>query len=893
MKSVGPYIVLREVSNMKPRTSDSEQLIQPERLAATMWATDRLTGMPVLLHPVRSANYLPELPRHPSLIHFSDILEVDGQSYLITQMDLHAIPATDPILAARGALTALTVLHEVGLVHGRLDPSELWIVDGQVVVAGAGLVSAEQYSTADDLRTLASVLEELGELPSVLMVLRTNPQTLMARDALGMLEGQLSTMTENARELSTQTTSALFDFHVPAAEDWDTVKEEESKSTEWSNSGIRSIHTYLDVPMGPTSQEVTYSRLLIDRLPTQPIFVQQMVLDDNIEAQSDLSNDIESGYQQLGHVQAVTTTALNEVMQVVSSTQQQVNTALSVSVTEGVGPIEYLLVDSLAIDLTFSQPHIQTDETVLCHQSATSSEVPPMTYTGQNRSDSSVELLSLSKQLSVPDETNHHIEQCPQPLRDPEIISERSAVPELSFDFEEIKQAQSAELDIKTISTDQAMIEADAITNVQEKIDIALSDTGHLVDAVFDEPNISLGSEAIQDLEKTKESHQDELSKDCSGTSSESQWTDQEKEKKNKITLSLDKDIDLQKTELVEHQLEAQQEKIKQIEQEVEEPKDIASDALEQADVKAESLAIRPLETQLVDLTKKEEVVQSHQETEPSEVLATEQVSQSEHSTKSIEIEQSESAKMTTQSVSEQCQSVPVSPLSLEKRADETPQQRRRRENLLLAEHERQEGEARRAALRQQKKAARLADEQSGHPKSKAKPQSRELKPIRMGFDRDGQWKVLRNEPLKSIPVSGSPSWFSQAWPVLGVLILLGLASGYYLGQELGIWPATLLETKEVSSKPKVSVVPEIPCCKVKFKISGAQKDQQAMLTVAQAPAKAKLSPGTALGTIPGQLDLPAPGVYSIRVKANGYTPHLVDVKVPTEQVVQLKLKEQ
>lgn len=897
MKSVGPYIVLREISNMKLCISDSDQLIQPERLAATMWATDRLTGMPVLLHPVRSANYLPELPRHPSLIHFSDILEVDGQSYLVTQMDLRAVPVTDPILAARGALTALTVLHEVGLVHGRLDPSELWIIDGQVVVAGAGLVSAEQYLAADDLRTLAGVLEELGELPSVLMDLRTNPAMLTARDALGILEGNGLTATESIGELDTQTASALFDFRVPAAEDWDTVKEEESKSTEWSNSGMRNINAHLDVPMGPTPQEVTYSRLMIDNLPTRPIFVQKVVLANEIEVHSYHSDEIESDHQQVGHM-AVCIVALPTLMQTVSSTQQQANTALSVSVTEGVGPIEYLLVDSLAIDLTFSQPHIPAHGMVLHHQAATSSEIPPMTFTGQNGSHSVTESSSQLKQITFSDEANHqieqHFEQSSPPIKDPEIISERSAVPHLSFDFEEARQVQSAEQDVKIISAKQSTIEADSIVDKQERIDIALSDADDLADATFDE-NAPLALGAIQDVDKTEESEKDQLSKTSVEKNTESHLTEQKQERKDQRTLPPDKDVNLQKISLIKKNLKPRQESIEKIEQKIEEPEVIKPNLLEKEDSTIEPLVSESLEVQPVDLSKKEEealpkAMKSKQATEPLESLVTEQIMDAEHQAESSEIGEKKSVEIVTQAASEE--SVLASSFYLEERPDETPQQRRRRENLALAEHERQEGEARRAALKQQKKADHHSAQkksQNDH-KSKSKPQARELKPIRMGFDRDGQWKVIRNEPFKSIPMSGSPSWFSRAWPVLGVLILLGLASGYYLGQELGVWPTTLLETKEAS--PKVSVGHKLPCCKVKFKISGAKKDQQAMLTVAQAPAKAKLSPGAALGTVPGQLDLPAPGVYSIRVKANGYTPHLIDVKVPTEQVVRLKLKE-
>ncbi|GAA0518008.1 hypothetical protein [Deinococcus depolymerans] len=175
MKSIGPYVAARELPG---RTGS------PVR---TLRATDRLTGMPVLLHVLPHPPALPALPEHPNVLPVVDS-GVDGEhGYLVTELPLQARPASDALLTARGALGALAALHGQGVVHGGLSPAQLWSVDGQVLVAGAGLPWGGDPGPADDLYALAVILSGMGPLPAALRPLAEQPGTLSAAQALSRL----------------------------------------------------------------------------------------------------------------------------------------------------------------------------------------------------------------------------------------------------------------------------------------------------------------------------------------------------------------------------------------------------------------------------------------------------------------------------------------------------------------------------------------------------------------------------------------------------------------------------------------------------------------------------------------------------------------------------------
>ncbi|WP_272977000.1 PEGA domain-containing protein [Deinococcus geothermalis] len=174
MKSIGPYVAARDLTGDRPAGA-----------VRTLRATDRLTGIPVLLHVLPHAVPLPELPQDPALLLPSEG-GIDGDTaYVVTELPPHALPATDPVLAARGGLAALAALHGAGLTHGGVDAAQLWSVDGRVALAGAGLPWGGEATPAGDLRDLLRTLETLGGVPPAL---RDVPDEATARDLLARLD---------------------------------------------------------------------------------------------------------------------------------------------------------------------------------------------------------------------------------------------------------------------------------------------------------------------------------------------------------------------------------------------------------------------------------------------------------------------------------------------------------------------------------------------------------------------------------------------------------------------------------------------------------------------------------------------------------------------------------
>ena len=196
MKSIGPYVVLREVvvgegRGAAPAAGESA----PRRSAArTLWAADRLTGLPVLLHPLSAIAPVPRLPAHPRLLPFTDMVVEMAGAYLATELPPQTRPARDPTQAARGALEALTFLHSQGLAHGSLDAAQLWEVDGEVRVTGAGLPRPGlRPQPLDDLRDLIAALGTMADVPpGLLAALRGAPDLASAQEFLDLLDMGLS-----------------------------------------------------------------------------------------------------------------------------------------------------------------------------------------------------------------------------------------------------------------------------------------------------------------------------------------------------------------------------------------------------------------------------------------------------------------------------------------------------------------------------------------------------------------------------------------------------------------------------------------------------------------------------------------------------------------------------
>lgn len=184
MKPIGPYVAAREL----PGSASASLPASPVR---TLRATDRLTGMPVLLHVLPYALNLPTLPEHPHLLPITDS-GMDGENaYVVTELPPYAQPASDPRLSAPGALSALAALHASGLTHGGITPAQLWQFGGTVALAGAGLPWRPAPATpADDLHDLAHTLQALRVLPTALRPLLDSPQNWTAEQALARLHGQ-------------------------------------------------------------------------------------------------------------------------------------------------------------------------------------------------------------------------------------------------------------------------------------------------------------------------------------------------------------------------------------------------------------------------------------------------------------------------------------------------------------------------------------------------------------------------------------------------------------------------------------------------------------------------------------------------------------------------------
>lgn len=182
--TLGPYLVRRDWS----------ALAWPGR-PVFLEASDHLTGLPALLQVLREVpqDFDPaDVPASPALLPFSDYLPPDltglSDIVLVSELPLNAAAATNPLLAARGALTALHVLHAHGRAHGHLHPAQLWSVDGRVRLAGGGLYPlGQEWSLKRDLQDLARVLDALGGVPEPLQVLRDPPADFTAREALDRL----------------------------------------------------------------------------------------------------------------------------------------------------------------------------------------------------------------------------------------------------------------------------------------------------------------------------------------------------------------------------------------------------------------------------------------------------------------------------------------------------------------------------------------------------------------------------------------------------------------------------------------------------------------------------------------------------------------------------------
>jgi hypothetical protein len=148
---------------------------------------------------------------------------------------------------------------------------------------------------------------------------------------------------------------------------------------------------------------------------------------------------------------------------------------------------------------------------------------------------------------------------------------------------------------------------------------------------------------------------------------------------------------------------------------------------------------------------------------------------------------------------------------------------------------------------------------------------SRNLTPIRIGWDEDDSWRVVRTVP-KARPTPPLLRWL----PLAAALIVLL------------VWALGSAPTPGGATAP-VRTGSGGPSRAVTFTVRGAA-GVTARLHVVSSPEGANLSTDQNLGVVPGQIQFPVEGPYRLRVLAQGYRPATLDLTVPRTQPVTIDL---
>ncbi|MGI8747992.1 MAG: PEGA domain-containing protein [Deinococcus sp.] len=159
----------------------------------------------------------------------------------------------------------------------------------------------------------------------------------------------------------------------------------------------------------------------------------------------------------------------------------------------------------------------------------------------------------------------------------------------------------------------------------------------------------------------------------------------------------------------------------------------------------------------------------------------------------------------------------------------------------------------------------------AGTPKP-GRPGSPRSQPVRIGWEEDHSWRVVRSVPSRAGPARRP--WLSASGLPALVAALLGLSA---LG--LGLY----------SYNQRHAVVS--PCCTLAVQVSGAA-GVPVRVTVQQAPPGSSVKVGALLGTAPGTLRFPnAPGRYQLRFEAKGHGAMLATVQLPSVTPLKVELK--
>lgn len=140
-------------------------------------------------------------------------------------------------------------------------------------------------------------------------------------------------------------------------------------------------------------------------------------------------------------------------------------------------------------------------------------------------------------------------------------------------------------------------------------------------------------------------------------------------------------------------------------------------------------------------------------------------------------------------------------------------------------------------------------------------PRSR---PIRIGWEEDHSWRVVKEGAPPPAAQSRPPLWLVPA--VIGSLAVVIVA--------------LFLSLRGTSAA----------CCTVRFSVSGEARN--AVVSVLRAPDGSGLKVGQRLGEVPGEIRFPnKSGAYRVRVTAPGYSPGELELRLPrdTRALVELK----
>ncbi len=168
--------------------------------------------------------------------------------------------------------------------------------------------------------------------------------------------------------------------------------------------------------------------------------------------------------------------------------------------------------------------------------------------------------------------------------------------------------------------------------------------------------------------------------------------------------------------------------------------------------------------------------------------------------------------------------------------------------------------------------------------------------PIRIGWDEDDSWRVVREAPAP-VRTRRPLVWRALFWVVLAAAFVGMALLLTRVVQARGAGPVTPASVPQVSgtgaASGRAAAAPEVPARPqpqtVQFTVRGVA-GATARLSVEQSPKEANLAPGASLGTAPGRVTFPAPGTYRLRVVVDGFAPGSMTVTVPRSQPVTIDL---